>query len=118
MSPVQALVAALTDVKVWIMAISLTGMVSDLFPPLSPLKISNTYNFIPGYCLKFQSVLSDASRPKDFEFGKRTAYLLPVSSSLTRSLGYSNTISLMLCAPPFAFATSKPLFGFKERLNS
>lgn len=25
--------------------------------------------------------------------------------TLTRSLGYSNTISLLLCAPPFVFAT-------------
>lgn len=29
--------------------------------------------------------------------------------TLTKTLGYTNTISLLLCAPPFVFATSTPL---------
>ncbi|KAK4699668.1 MFS transporter, ACS family, pantothenate transporter, partial [Phenoliferia sp. Uapishka_3] len=62
MTPIQGLKAAVTDYKVWVMAISLTSMV-----------ISLSFNqFFP---------------------------------TLTKSLGFSSTISLLLAAPPFAFAT-------------
>ncbi|KAK4705546.1 hypothetical protein P7C70_g658, partial [Phenoliferia sp. Uapishka_3] len=59
----QSLKSAITDYKVWVMALSLTAMV-----------ISLSFNqFFP---------------------------------TLTSTLGYSNTSSLLLCAPPFALATS------------
>ncbi|ORY90749.1 MFS general substrate transporter [Leucosporidium creatinivorum] len=61
-TPMQAVVAVLTDYKAWVMALSLTSMV-----------VSLSFNqFFP---------------------------------TLTRTLGYSNTVSLLLCAPPFFFAT-------------
>ncbi|GAA6041295.1 hypothetical protein JCM8097_001322 [Rhodosporidiobolus ruineniae] len=60
-STMQALKLALTDYKVWVMALSLTSMTIGL-----------SFNqFFP---------------------------------QLTKTLGYSNTASLLLCAPPFFFA--------------
>ncbi|KAM0751874.1 MFS general substrate transporter [Meredithblackwellia eburnea MCA 4105] len=57
-----ALIATVTDIKVWVMSLSLTSMV-----------ISLSFNqFFP---------------------------------TLTKTLGYSNIVTLLLCAPPFAWAT-------------
>jgi len=62
MTPWQGLVLAMTDYKVWLMALSLTSMV-----------VSLSFNqFFP---------------------------------TLTSTLGYNRTVTLLLCAPPFAFAT-------------
>lgn len=83
--PLKALALALGDPKAWVMALSLTAMVVALsfnafFPQLTTSKTSNHSYITTGPAL--------------------TRFFL-----LLAALGYSRTISLLLCAPPFFFAT-------------